>query len=172
MPDQTPQSELERPKSRLLVWACLTVAIVAVVVLLYVFIPRHVPLPTALAQLQGRWVVVRHHGSPSTFHVVHPDPFEGYIDIVGSQAIPMLAQKGIGWYIAIDAINTPDESPWIDWTEYDLAYRHKMGSRRGVYSFDGDTLILCMARPGEDRPQEVDENPNLGHMVVVLKRAK
>ena len=43
---------------------------------------------------------------------------------------------------------------------------------RGIYSLDGDTLRLCLARPGAlQRPAELKPDPALAQKVMVLKRA-
>jgi hypothetical protein len=45
--------------------------------------------------------------------------------------------------------------------------------QRGIVQFDGaDTLTLCLAPPGEDRPTEFKVKKDSGQLLMVLKRVK
>src|SRR5262249_59270775 len=43
---------------------------------------------------------------------------------------------------------------------------------QGIYGLKGDTLKLCMARPGAERPPEFTTAEGSNRILVVLKRAK
>jgi uncharacterized protein (TIGR03067 family) len=45
-------------------------------------------------------------------------------------------------------------------------------TQQGIYTLEGDTLKICMAKPGKDRPKELASKENSGHILVVLKREK
>ena len=42
----------------------------------------------------------------------------------------------------------------------------------GIYELDGDTLISCVARVGQDRPKEFVAKPGSGHTLRVFKRVR
>jgi uncharacterized protein (TIGR03067 family) len=42
----------------------------------------------------------------------------------------------------------------------------------GIYTFEGDTLKICGAEPGTERPKEFKTKQGAGQTLVVLKRAK
>ena len=43
---------------------------------------------------------------------------------------------------------------------------------QGIYELDGDTLKLCYAAPGEERPKQFGTKAGSGHALVVWKKAK
>jgi uncharacterized protein (TIGR03067 family) len=52
----------------------------------------------------------------------------------------------------------------------DLTHKDKVSL--GIYAFDKDTLKLCYARPGKDRPTEFTAPAGSQRFALVLKRAK
>jgi uncharacterized protein (TIGR03067 family) len=42
----------------------------------------------------------------------------------------------------------------------------------GIYELDRDTLKVCNARPGQERPQEFASKPGSGHTLTVWQREK
>lgn len=42
----------------------------------------------------------------------------------------------------------------------------------GIYEIDGDTLKICTARSGNERPQQFASAPGSGHVLIVYKRVK
>jgi uncharacterized protein (TIGR03067 family) len=42
----------------------------------------------------------------------------------------------------------------------------------GVYEIDGDTLKICSAQPGKDRPQDLTSKKGSGHVLSVWEREK
>jgi uncharacterized protein (TIGR03067 family) len=45
-------------------------------------------------------------------------------------------------------------------------------SVRGIYQLAGDTLTLCFAEPGKERPKELASKEGSGHLLFVFKRVK
>jgi uncharacterized protein (TIGR03067 family) len=43
---------------------------------------------------------------------------------------------------------------------------------KGIYVLDGDTLKVCMAHPGDERPAKVESKEGTTIMLIVLKRVK
>jgi uncharacterized protein (TIGR03067 family) len=43
---------------------------------------------------------------------------------------------------------------------------------KGIYKLDGDTLTICVAEPGKDRPEAFAAKAGSGHTLMVLKRKK
>jgi uncharacterized protein (TIGR03067 family) len=41
-----------------------------------------------------------------------------------------------------------------------------------IYEIEGDTLKICSAKPGKDRPGEFSSKPGSGHFLRMLKREK
>jgi uncharacterized protein (TIGR03067 family) len=47
------------------------------------------------------------------------------------------------------------------------------GKQKGIFRFDGgDTLILCLAEAGKDRPTEFESKNESGHVFLKLNRQK
>jgi uncharacterized protein (TIGR03067 family) len=46
-------------------------------------------------------------------------------------------------------------------------------SQVGIYKIDGDSITICLARPGEtDRPTEFKSTEENGNILVTIKRKK
>jgi uncharacterized protein (TIGR03067 family) len=43
---------------------------------------------------------------------------------------------------------------------------------KGIYKLDGDTLTICVAEPGKDRPKAFEAKMGTGHTLLVFKREK
>jgi uncharacterized protein (TIGR03067 family) len=55
----------------------------------------------------------------------------------------------------------------IDFTPAGGQYKDK--TLQGIYAIDGDTLKICFAEPGKDRPTEFSSK---GNVLTILKREK
>ena len=49
---------------------------------------------------------------------------------------------------------------------------HKGKTCLGIYEIDGDTLRVCVARPGDERPADLSAKAGSGHILVVYQREK
>jgi uncharacterized protein (TIGR03067 family) len=49
---------------------------------------------------------------------------------------------------------------------------HKGETCLGIYETDGDTLRVCVARPGDERPREFSAKAGSGRVLVVYQREK
>jgi uncharacterized protein (TIGR03067 family) len=124
------------------------------------------PAKSDLDQLQGTWVLVamETHGE-----AVDPEAFKGQTaeyegnkltlragDAVRRRGIVTLAPSR-----SPKAINTWDQDgPFEDETV------------PGIYEIQGDTLKLCFARPGDDRPKAFTTKEGTGFLSCVYKRRK
>lgn len=55
--------------------------------------------------------------------------------------------------------------------DFDITQGKDAGKKRlGIFKFDGDQLILCMAAPGQKRPAEFKDSPGAQHTMSVWKR--
>jgi uncharacterized protein (TIGR03067 family) len=43
---------------------------------------------------------------------------------------------------------------------------------KGIYEIDGDTLRICVAKKGKERPQAFESKEGSGHVLTILKRVK
>lgn len=119
-----------------------------------------------LDRLQGTWVLVamEHEGDESP-----ADAFEGWTAEYRGNQVTLRAgdntrRRGI---VTLDpernpkAINTWDkDGPYEDQTV------------PGIYQLDGDTMKLCFARPGEERPTEFTTKRGKAFLYCVYKRKK
>ena len=48
--------------------------------------------------------------------------------------------------------------------------RHRGERVEGIYKFEDDTLILCVADPGRPRPSAFEAGPGSGASLFVLRR--
>jgi uncharacterized protein (TIGR03067 family) len=56
--------------------------------------------------------------------------------------------------------------------EIDVTAEGKDGTEKGIYAIDGDSLKLCLATNGGQRPREFATKKGLGQIVIVLRRAE
>jgi uncharacterized protein (TIGR03067 family) len=124
------------------------------------------PPRTDLDKLQGTWLLV---AMESEGENVPAEDFKDYKSVYEENRLTLLAgdrvrRRGL---VTLDpsrkikAINTWDQDgPYADRTV------------PGIYELDGDTLKLCFARPGEERPKEFTTKSGTGFLFCVYKRQK
>jgi uncharacterized protein (TIGR03067 family) len=88
--------------------------------------------------------------------------------IIGAKVLATRKQKEVGAsYMAVD----PSKNP----AHLDVTYESGLVERitsKAIYKFEEDTLTICIASPGKDRPAEFKSEPGSGARLYVLKRAK
>jgi uncharacterized protein (TIGR03067 family) len=124
------------------------------------------PARTDLDRLQGAWVLV---SMETEGHDVAAEDFKDWTAVYEQNRITLRAgervrRRGI---VTLDpgrkpkAINTWDQDgPYEDQTV------------PGIYELEGDTLKLCFARPGQERPKEFTTKSGAAFLVCVYKRQK
>ena len=124
------------------------------------------PPKTDLDELQGTWVMV---SMETEGHEVAAEDFKNWTAVYEQNRVTLrdgdrVRRRGI---ITLDpsrkpkAINTWDQDgPYEDQTV------------PGIYDLEGDTLKLCFARPGQERPKEFTTKSGTAFLVCVYKRHK
>jgi uncharacterized protein (TIGR03067 family) len=58
--------------------------------------------------------------------------------------------------------------------DFDITSGNDKGKKQvGIYKIDGDTMTICLARPGEEkRPSEFKSTEEDGHILVTIKKKK
>jgi len=124
------------------------------------------PARTDLDRLQGTWVLV---SMETEGHDVAAEDFKDWTVVYEQNRVTLRAgervrRRGV---VTLDpgrkpkAINTWDQDgPYDDQTV------------PGIYELKGDTLELCFARPGRERPKEFTTKSGTAFLVCVYKRQK
>ena len=124
------------------------------------------PATTDLDKLQGTWEMV---SMETEGHDVAAEDFKAWTAVYERNHVTLrdgdrVRRRGI---VTLDptrkpkAINTWDQDgPYEDQTV------------PGIYEVDGDTLKLCFARPGQERPKEFTTKSGTAFLVCVYKRHK
>jgi uncharacterized protein (TIGR03067 family) len=118
------------------------------------------------ARLQGAWTVVSHEANGKK-----------------SKAATIA-----GWKLTVsgDRMTTRDGTELLDESTFRLrpaatprgidlkltAGPDKGKQVKGIYKLDGDSLTICVAEPGKERPKAFKTSEGSGHMLFVFKRAK
>jgi uncharacterized protein (TIGR03067 family) len=124
------------------------------------------PPRSDLEKLQGTWLLVAMENDGED---VPAEDFKDYKSVYEENRLTLLAgdrvrRRGIVTLEPsrrIKAINTWDQDgPYADQTV------------PGIYELEGDTLKLCFARPGEERPKAFTTKSGTGFLFCVYKRQK
>jgi uncharacterized protein (TIGR03067 family) len=124
------------------------------------------PPGSDLEKLQGTWLLVAMENDGET---VPAEEFKDYKSVYEDNRLTLLAgdrvrRRGIITLEPsrkIKAINTWDQDgPYADQTV------------PGIYELEGDTLKLCFARPGDERPKEFTTKTGTGFLCCVYKRQR
>jgi uncharacterized protein (TIGR03067 family) len=124
------------------------------------------PHPGDLAELQGTWVMV---SMETEGHEAPAEDIKDYFAVYEGNRLTLrvgerVRRRGI---VTVNptrrpkAINTWDQDgPFEDQTV------------PGIYALEGDTLKLCFARPGQDRPKEFTTKSGTAFLCCVYKKVK
>lgn len=130
------------------------------------FLAADKPLKSDLDSLQGTWTMV---SMETEGHEVAPENVADKTAVYKGNRLTLFAgdtarRRGI---VTLDpdrspkAINTWDQDgPFTDHTV------------PGIYELDGDTLKVCFAQPGEERPKKFTSKEGTGFIYCVYKRKK
>ena len=100
-----------------------------------------------------------------------PDELKKHASPVTFQGKLVIAQKGetnVEIPITIDPSHQPK---WIEWVvQQDNPDKGK--TMLGIYELDGDTLKMCLTKPGNERPRDFTTKLGEPRMVTVYSRQK
>ncbi len=114
--------------------------------------------------LDGKWVVVSAERDGKA-----DDNLKGAVRVNagGKYTVTPKDGKPIPGAFKVDATKKPRT---MDMMPEEGRYKGK--TLLGVYEVDGDTLKVCFAEPGKDRPTEFISKAGSGHVLVLHKRVK
>lgn len=121
-----------------------------------------------LARLQGIWqpTAMESDGSALT-----PEELKKYGTPLTVQGNKVIAQKGEITTETPITIDPSRQPKWIEWVvQQDNPDKGK--TMLGIYEFDGDTLKICVTKPGTDRPADFTTKLGEPRMMTVYKRQK
>jgi len=124
------------------------------------------PAKKELAKFQGSWQLVRYEAAEETL----PPEAVAQIRFTFTDnrlVVRQGAKKEDEATFTIDPTKTPKE---IDITAGKGPNAGKVS--KGIYAFEGDTLKLCAAAPGQKRPTEFKSDRASRAGVLVLRREK
>jgi uncharacterized protein (TIGR03067 family) len=119
-----------------------------------------------LAKLQGTWQLI---AMETEGHDIAQEEIKDATAVYEGNRLTLLAgttvrRRGL---VTLEANRTPKAmNTW----DQDGPYEDQ--TVPGIYSLNGDTLILCFARPGEERPKEFTTKAGTGFLRCVYKRRK
>jgi uncharacterized protein (TIGR03067 family) len=122
-----------------------------------------------LHAMEGTWKVVVHEadGNKTTEEDIKKDEDKRLIVKAGKYSIYFGKERVGAGKIKLDATKTPKQ---VDVTHDEGPGKGMAMS--GIYEIKGDTMRVCFAPPGKDRPKEFRTQAGSGQMLLGYKRIK
>jgi uncharacterized protein (TIGR03067 family) len=119
-----------------------------------------------LAALQGTWNLI---AMETEGDMVPPEQFKGWHAVYEGDALTLWSESEARRH-GITTLD-PSRSPKaINTWDQDGPYDDR--TVPGIYELNGDSLRLCFARPGDQRPTEFTTKRGTGFLLVVYERKK
>jgi uncharacterized protein (TIGR03067 family) len=121
-----------------------------------------------LEALKGTWAVVSAERDGKKFT---DDQLKGVLvtfDADGKVSVQRQGQPLFEGTVMIDPTKKPKTIDATQTSEGD----NKGKTAHGIYEIEGDTLKICSAEFGKERPSEFSSKPGSGHFLRVYKREK
>jgi uncharacterized protein (TIGR03067 family) len=117
-----------------------------------------------LAKLEGKWTVTAAERDGKA-----DDTLKGAVRVNSGDkyTLAMKGGKPFGGTYKIDPTKKPKT---MDMMPTDGRYKDK--TLLAIYELDGDTMKVCFAEPGKERPTEFSSKPGSGHVCIIQKREK
>jgi uncharacterized protein (TIGR03067 family) len=113
-------------------------------------------------KLHGTWLL--HSGTKDGEVAPADEVAKVKIAVEGDKITLWEDRRAITANVKLNAVAKP---PAID-----IGIRGGKQNIKGIYELDGDTLKLCLALPGNDRPKEFVSQAGSGTRLMTLKREK
>jgi uncharacterized protein (TIGR03067 family) len=119
-----------------------------------------------LAALQGTWLLV---AMETEGDAVAAEEFKGWHAVYEGDAVTLHSDTEVRRHgiTTLDATRNPKA---INTWDQDGPYDDR--TVPGIYELKGDSLTLCFARPGEQRPSEFTTKKGTGFLMVRYERKK
>jgi uncharacterized protein (TIGR03067 family) len=115
------------------------------------------PEPGDYGQLQGRWTVVQCEREGAATPALN-----GSVFTYEGKTVRLGTEPGSENYVLHEDTN-PKGIDYVDGHNPPVL---------GIYKFEGETLFICSADPGHDRPKTFHTAANEGTTLIQMRRAK